>query len=198
MDNSAKLKALIESEEKNRKLLSHYQAIEIEHATLLSKYSNLNEEYCKFREIAAQNVWMFVPENCPDFKYIPKFNKDIRESKIQVGKYLISHEIGKGQYSVVKECINESEISLSDLKESNCNKYAVKVINKYDVITVQAVLRIEQEIKALSILHSHDNIVKLYDCVHATNNIYIFTELLSCDLVRLSYYTYTLLYLYLI
>lgn len=199
MDNSAALKALIDSEEKNRKLLVHYQAIEIEHATLLAKYNNLNEDYCKFREIAIQNVWNFLPEHCPDFKYIPNYNKDIRETKVQVGNYLLNHEIGKGQFSVVKVCIKESDISLTDLKESNYNKYAVKVINKYDVLTVTAVLRIEQELKALSTLSSHENVIKLYDCVHATNNIYIVTELLSCDLVRIlllylthfiSYYIY--------
>jgi len=199
MDNSAALKALIDSEEKNRKLLVHYQAIEIEHATLLAKYNNLNEDYCKFREIAIQNVWNYLPEHCPDFKYIPKYNKDIRETKVQVGNYLLNHEIGKGQFSVVKVCIKESDISLTDLKESNYNKYAVKVINKYDVLTVTAVLRIEQELKALSTLSSHENVIKLYDCVHATNNIYIVTELLSCDLVRIlllylthfiSYYIY--------
>lgn len=60
--------------------------------------------------------------------------------------------------------------------------HAVKIICKESVYNIDAIRRIEHEIHALRSLSPHPNIVRFYEAIHATRNLYIITERFPIDL----------------
>ena len=70
---------------------------------------------------------------------------------------------------------------------------AVKVIQKSNILTIDGVLKVERELKALHALGaaaSHPNIIQYKECLHGRRALYIITEEIPLDLV--STYTYIL------
>ena len=106
---------------------------------------------------------------------------------------LVDSIIGKGQFSIVKVCskgVVPPDSYLDSIpfvkgessRKPFASKTAVKIIPKSEVYTIQAVLRIEHEIKILRKLGPHKNIIDYRDCLHGEKNVYIFTECYPMDL----------------
>lgn len=64
---------------------------------------------------------------------------------------------------------------------------AVKVIQKSSILSIDGVLKVERELKALHTLGSaaaHPNIVQYKECLHGRRALYIVTEEVPLDLVN--------------
>ena len=92
-------------------------------------------------------------------------------SKIFNGKiddYLITKELGKGSYAVVK---------LATHKLTK-NKYAIKIYSKQSLIDPQKRNTVKNEINILKQL-DNDNIMKLYEVIDTSSNLYLVLEYIN-------------------
>lgn len=85
----------------------------------------------------------------------------------KVGKYELGRTLGSGSFSKVKLGIDEQG-----------NQYAVKIIDKEQLIREKMEEQLKREISIMRMLH-HPNIVKLYDVLQTQNNIYLVLELVT-------------------
>jgi serine/threonine protein kinase len=130
-------------------------------------------------------------------------NPNLIETETRAGDYVIDRLLGKGQFSSVHVCFKRPSMNnasapsspkhaaasaaLSDIapqspKDSHYTKHAIKIINKGDVYSIEAVEAVENELKALAILQTHPNIINVFDCIHGHKKLYILTEQLGSDL----------------
>ena len=84
--------------------------------------------------------------------------------------YILERKIGEGQHSVVKLASHEKD------------KYAIKVIAKDRIRSVDGLLRLERELSALVTLNDHPNIVKFKEALHSETSLYLVMEHLPMDM----------------
>ena len=92
-------------------------------------------------------------------------------SKIFTGKiddYLITKELGKGSYAVVK---------LATHKLTK-NKYAIKIYSKQSLIDPQKRNTVKNEINILKQI-DNENVMKLYDVIDTPSNLYLVLEYIN-------------------
>ena len=116
-------------------------------------------------------------------KYSFRINRDISSefnisgmstminSKIFNGKiddYLITKELGKGSYAVVK----------LGLHKVTKNKYAIKIYSKYSLIDPQKRNTVKNEINILKQI-DNENVMKLYEVIDTPSNLYLVLEYIN-------------------
>ena len=92
-------------------------------------------------------------------------------SKIFTGKiddYLITKELGKGSYAVVK---------LATHKLTK-NKYAIKIYSKQSLIDPQKRNTVKNEVNILKQI-DNENVMKLYDVIDTPSNLYLVLEYIN-------------------
>ena len=146
------------------------------HERLKLDFNKLSEKYVVTKACVLDSVWRYIPEHCKDFKLIPNLDTSLVESPEEVGKWEILDSLGTGQFSVVKRCRrwNENE------------EYAIKMICKDKYRTVDSILRAENEVKALTAIGNHPNILSAHEVLHGKVGFYIVTEIMSMDLFDFS------------
>ena len=102
--------------------------------------------------------------------HLPQMNKEIVEMNNCLDEYTFEKKIGEGQHSVVR------------LASSAGEKYAIKVINKERIRSVDGLLRLEKEINALVCLNPHPNIVNFKQALHGESCLYLVMEYLPMDM----------------
>ena len=98
-------------------------------------------------------------------------NKNIINSKIfqkKIGDYLITRELGKGSYAVVKLAMD---------KKSK-NKYAIKIYSKSCLIDPQLRNTVKNEINILKQI-DNENVMKLYEVIDTQSNLYLVLEYIN-------------------
>mmetsp|Transcript_20354 Transcript_20354/g.23463 ORF Transcript_20354/g.23463 Transcript_20354/m.23463 type:complete len:443 (+) Transcript_20354:202-1530(+) len=85
----------------------------------------------------------------------------------RVGKYELGRTLGSGSFSKVKLGVDDQG-----------NQYAVKIIDKEQLIREHMEEQLKREISIMRMLN-HPNIVKLYDVLQTQNNIYLVLELVT-------------------
>ena len=105
-----------------------------------------------------------------DFVHLPHVDKDIVEDDNRLQDYFFEKKIGEGQHSVVKLATKER------------NKYAIKMISKDRIRSVDGLLRLEKEINALVSLSQHPNIVNFKEAIHAERFLYLVMEHMPMDM----------------
>ena len=113
----------------------------------------------------------FITGQISDFVHFPHLNKEVIEGNLRVEDYSLEKKIGEGQHSVVKlGAVGSGE------------KYAVKIIAKDRIRSVDGLLRLEKEINALVTLNPHPNIVNFKEAIHAETSLYLVMEHLPMDM----------------
>lgn len=85
-----------------------------------------------------------------------------------ISNYSIGRSIGQGAYGLVKEATHKA----------TCKKVAIKVYDKYRLLDSQRKNSVNREIQILQSL-SHPNIVKLYETIDTTKQLYLVFELIK-------------------
>ena len=86
----------------------------------------------------------------------------------KIDDYLITKELGKGSYAVVKLAMHKS----------TKNKYAIKIYSKQSLIDPQKRNTVKNEINILKQL-DNDNIMKLYEVIDTSSNLYLVLEYIN-------------------
>jgi serine/threonine protein kinase len=141
------------------------------HETLRVDFNNLLGKYQLTKSCLMDSLWRYVPEQCENFQYMPKLDKTLIETTTNIATYTLHNALGSGQFSVVRKCT-----------DSNGKIYAIKMVKKDKYRTVESIRRAETELRSLSVLGSHPNILSIHECLHGPLGLYIFTELLPMDL----------------
>ena len=98
-------------------------------------------------------------------------NKTIINSKIfqkKLDDYLITRELGKGSYAVVKLAMDKK----------TKNKYAIKIYSKQCLIDPQLRNTVKNEINILKQI-DNENIMKLYEVIDTQSNLYLVLEYIN-------------------
>ena len=74
---------------------------------------------------------------------------------------------------------NESESN----NVRNGGAVALKTLEKSELVSLEDLFKVEREVKALSLLSPHQNIVRYYNTLHGKQRIYILMECYPTDLV---------------
>ena len=86
----------------------------------------------------------------------------------KIDDYLITKELGKGSYAVVKLAMHKV----------TKNKYAIKIYSKQSLIDPQKRNTVKNEINILKQL-DNDNIMKLYEVIDTSSNLYLVLEYIN-------------------
>lgn len=138
----------------------------------------LELEYSHLKYTTIESVWRYFPTYCEEFRYLPKIDVQLRESYETAGGYSLGYVIGEGQFSTVRKC---KKIGSRDDME-----FAVKIIKKENILSIDGVLKMERELRALHLLGAvsqHPNVVRFVECIHGRKAVYIITEEMPLDLV---------------
>ena len=98
-------------------------------------------------------------------------NKNLINSKIfqkKLDDYLITRELGKGSYAVVKLAVDKK----------TKNKYAIKIYSKQCLIDPQLRNTVKNEINILRQI-DNENIMKLYEVIDTQSNLYLVQEYIN-------------------
>ena len=105
-----------------------------------------------------------------------------------IGDYVRHSVLGRGHSSTVYCCFRtKHQQQRGGLKQTmirDGNSVAFKTIDKMKISCLEDVLKVEREIKALSLLSPHQNVVRYYHTLHGKLKIYILMECFPSDLVR--------------
>jgi serine/threonine protein kinase len=143
------------------------------HVKLKGDFAQLSDKYASTKACVLDTVWRYIPQHCNMFYCIPALDPDLTESAMKVGEWSIGETLGSGQFSVVKKCTH--------LDEPN-KAYAIKMVCKDKYRTVDSLHRAENEIKALSMLGKHDNLMTAKFTLHGRAGLYIVTDIMPWDL----------------
>ena len=105
------------------------------------------------------------------------------ETDSEIGDYIIHSKLGCGHSSAVYCCFRNrgNESDLNSIR--NGGSVALKSLEKKKVLSLEDLFKVEREVKALSILSPHKNIVRYYNSLHGKNRFYIMMECYPTDLV---------------
>lgn len=93
-----------------------------------------------------------------------------------VGNYRIGKTIGQGTYGKVKLAYHiATNAKVPSRSKPNCIQYAIKVIEKSQLLNSKQISRLQREIRFLRLLN-HPHIVKVYDVIETPETIYIAME----------------------
>ena len=95
------------------------------------------------------------------------------EKEGKISNYAINGQIGQGSYAIVKQGLN---------KKTN-KRVAIKIYDKYKVADTQRKTSMMREISLLRRLN-HPHIVRLYEVIENTRQIYLVTELVNGKSLR--------------
>ena len=119
--------------------------------------NSFRKSFCFNRELSIENSLPLLPT--------------INNLKIFNGKiddYLITKELGKGSYAVVKLAVHKI----------TKNKYAIKIYSKQSLIDPQKRNTVKNEINILKQL-DNENIMKLYEVIDTPTNMYLVLEYIN-------------------
>jgi MAP/microtubule affinity-regulating kinase len=105
----------------------------------------------------------FIISNFP--KISNDNNNDIKIFNGKIDDYLITKELGKGSYAIVKLAIHKI----------HKKKYAIKIYSKETLLDPQKKDTVKNEINILKQL-DHVNIMKLYEVIDTKNHLYLVLE----------------------
>ena len=106
----------------------------------------------------------FTLENSTSSKII--INSKIFQKKLD--DYLITRELGKGSYAVVKLAMDKK----------TKNKYAIKIYSKQCLIDPQLRNTVKNEINILKQI-DNENVMKLYEVIDTQSNLYLVLEYIN-------------------
>ena len=86
----------------------------------------------------------------------------------KIDDYLITKELGKGSYAVVKLALHKT----------TKNKYAIKIYSKYAMIDPQKRKTVKNEINILKQI-DNENVMKLYEVIDTPSNLYLVLEYIN-------------------
>ena len=139
----------------------------------LSLHSRFKKDVGELEEGLVDTLWNKCAPYNVDLKGIPHQQKEnfVENDKL-VGEYNIGKLLQEAKFSRVHSCTLFS----SPPKGVEVQKdYAVKIIDKTQIITYNSILRVAKEVQILNTIR-HNNIAKLRECIHTKNNLYIITE----------------------
>jgi len=181
-------KALTMMQEKLKIATSSNTELEVKCREMATAMDSLSARYVDLKLQALDCAWRYCVEHSSDFKDLPHLDNSLLETETRCGNYLIFDVLGRGQFSVVKSCERKDKISsvgIAGLKGSVVGKLAVKMIAKDKLASIESVVHVEREVRALKILTqktSHPNVVQFVEALHGSQYIYIVTEGFQTDL----------------
>lgn len=184
LDYEATTKAFLDAQVKlgqNNRLLAELEA---KNKELQQNYESLHRRFMEVKTDALECTLGYILDKSKDFKYLPHLNQDLLETESRIGEYVVSDVINKGQFSTVKRGAKFSARGGKSRKNTVTNlsfNFAIKVISKDNLTSVDSVLWLENELRALTELQ-HPNIIGFVEALHGPQNIYIVLEGLVQDL----------------
>jgi hypothetical protein len=144
---------------------------------LEDKFCSLEHEHSKQKDRMKLLVFKEIPFSSPKFKAIGSVDHTIVETPTSVANYDIEEILGKGQYGAVRKAVRRATATCRS------GDFAVKIIGK-EGKSLSRYKDLESLAVEARILagNYHPNIVHLEEVIHATENIYIITELAVTDL----------------
>ena len=119
--------------------------------------NSFRKSFCFNRELSIENSLPLLPT----MNNLKIFNGKIDD-------YLITKELGKGSYAVVKLAVHKI----------TKNKYAIKIYSKQSLIDPQKRNTVKNEINILKQL-DNENIMKLYEVIDTPSNMYLVLEYIN-------------------
>ena len=158
---------------------------------LFDEFVVLRNKYDEVKVQFSTCLWSHCVTHHPEMKSIPPMEDHLifEESTEQVGSYTIGCVLGEGQFATVKRC-RKRETPLSSRshdgnppgdREGQPREYAIKIINKDRISTINSIRRMSNEVDILGKLRSKW-VIDLKDVIHSKDFLYLITEVGGSDL----------------
>ena len=147
----------------------------------------MHKKYKKVKDQLSSVIWGVLLTKCSNlYPDIPFTQKGMFESEVQLDRYRLGCPLGRGQFSIVRECSIEEDMGgrrspPPDGDERNGKAYAIKMIRKDFVRSEDSLLCLQKELHSLKVLN-HPNIVKFIEVLNSRNHLSIVTEKMDEDL----------------
>lgn len=166
-------------EESNAKAQQSIQKFYTQQKALFDEFVVLRGKYDKNKLSLISVLWNDCARYHPDLNRIPSLEQrdGFVESDTMVGNYVIGEKVGEGQFASVRKCFTkENETNLSS------NDYAIKILSKEKITTIQTLKRLSTEIDILWQLKGSEYVISVIEVIHTKHSLYIVTELGPGDL----------------
>ena len=167
-------------EESNEKAQQSIQKFYTQQKALFDEFVVLRNKYDKNKSALIDVLWNDCARFHPDLKGIPLAEKseNFIESDVIIGNYDIGEKIGDGQFATVRKCFTAG----NDVTNLPSNNYAIKMISKEKISTIQTLKRLSTEIDILWLLKGSEYVIGIVEVIHTESSLYIVTELGPSDL----------------
>jgi hypothetical protein len=108
MDYEGTVLALKDAQENLQRLQTRLKDTETEHTELRKKHSELSVNFANVLREAIDTSWRYCPEKSSDFKYTPLLDPNLLETEDRAGDFKLEHVLGRGHYSLVRQCVDVS------------------------------------------------------------------------------------------
>jgi hypothetical protein len=108
MDYESTVLALKDAQDNLQRLQTKLKDTETEHTELRKQHSELSVNFANVLREAIDTSWRYCPEKSSDFKYTPLLDPNLLETEDRAGDYKLEHVLGRGHYSLVRQCVDVS------------------------------------------------------------------------------------------
>mmetsp|Transcript_55461 Transcript_55461/g.82178 ORF Transcript_55461/g.82178 Transcript_55461/m.82178 type:complete len:521 (+) Transcript_55461:167-1729(+) len=141
---------------------------------LCESFQLLRDKYDDLKSENHFTLWEYIPAHIgggKEFSELAVVNNSVFETSDRIGDYGIGSLLGEGHFADVRLCIHTP----------TSKEYAIKVMRKNKVVSVNGLQRIQREISVLRKVN-HSNIVKVVNVINSPKCVYVMTELGGKDL----------------
>lgn len=182
---AAKDKLINELEQSAVRSQQSIQKFYAQQKALFDEFVILRGKYDKHKSSLLDILWNHCAQSHPDLNRIPSI-EDINhflETDEKIGKYCIGNVVGEGQFAAVRSCWKPTD---EKHEQPNNESYAIKIIQKEKITTMQSLKRISMEIDILWHLRGCRHVIEIHEVIHTKDNLYIVTDLGPPDLFEFS------------
>ena len=174
---AVKAKECTELESAAGKAMLTIDVIQQQQQSLFDDFVLLRARYDEQKTTLLESLWIHCASHHPGLENIPMAEdyETFVETDSKLGTYNIEETLGEGQFATVMGCWKDG--ATEDERES----LALKIIKKERITTFASLKRLSNEVYHLKSLRS-PYVVKISDCVHTQNRLYIVTERGGADL----------------
>ena len=169
--------------------LAELDLMETQCITLQKQHSSLTERCKRSEEFVHDLLWKYSLTASRDFENIPPMSTEVLiDSDKRVHNYFIDDVIEEATgvsfrrcHKIVEESLGNSKLDLKGL-EIPLKRFALKTLLKESISSLEAMITMEREVRVLTIIGGHANVILLEDVIHTRRHVHIVTETLPSDL----------------
>eukprot|EP00948_MAST-09A_sp_MAST-9A-sp1_P001287 g1287.t1 len=185
---------LDEMEENLIKAVESIKTFHVQQKELYDAFEDMRGKYNQAKENLGHLLWEYIPREINRYRGFPVLETDsvsneyeLKSGGNMLDDFVVDKVLGEGRIAKVYKCQKKNDTTTTTtptkekVEEKETVSFAVKVLKKTRIISLEGLKQVNSEITTLRHLH-HPNVVRLLDVHHTPSSIYLVMEYGGIDL----------------